>query len=325
LHVVYATAGSGNRAPTLAQPANQTGAVNATGSLQLAGSDPDGNALTYSATGLPPALGINASSGLISGTLTSAGTFSVTATVSDGTLSNSKTFTWTVTAGNRAPVLTQPANQTSTVNATVSLQLAGSDPDGNPLTYSAAGLPATLNVNPSTGLISGALSATSAGTYSVTATVSDGALTSSQTFTWTVIDANDHPVDGDYDGDGRADFAVYRNATGIWNIVLSSTSGSLSVRLGQPGDILVPGDYDGDHKTDVAIFRPSTGVWSILKSSANFSGLSVDIPWGQNGDVPITDDYDGDGVTDLTVFRPSNGTWYILTSKSSFTVSIVKN
>src|SRR5207247_372422 len=53
---------------------------------------------TYSATGLPPSLTVNAATGLISGTisLTSAGTYSVTATASDGSLSNSKTFTWTV-------------------------------------------------------------------------------------------------------------------------------------------------------------------------------------------------------------------------------------
>jgi hypothetical protein len=74
-------------------------------SLPLAGSDPDGNPLTYSATNLPPGAGINASTGVISGTLTfaSAGSYAVTATVSDGTLSASQSFTWTVTNVNRAP------------------------------------------------------------------------------------------------------------------------------------------------------------------------------------------------------------------------------
>ena len=87
---------------------------------------------------------------------------------------------------NRAPVLTQPATQTSAVNATIALPLAASDPDGTALTYSAIGLPATLTVDAGTGLISGTLTSTSAGTYTVTATVSDGALTNSKTFTWTV-------------------------------------------------------------------------------------------------------------------------------------------
>ena len=185
-----------NRAPTLTAPPNQTSAENATVSLQLVASDPDGDALTYSATGLPPALTVNATTGVISGTLsfTSAGTYSVTATASDGSLASSQTFTWTVTNVNRAPTLTAPPNQTSAENATVSLQLVASDPDGDALTYSATGLPPALTVNATTGLISGTLSFTSAGTYSVTATASDGSLSKSQTFTWTVTNVNRAPT-----------------------------------------------------------------------------------------------------------------------------------
>ena len=185
-----------NRPPVLTQPANQTSAEGAGVSLHLVASDPDGAALTYSATGLPAALTVNAATGLISGALsyTSAGSYTVTATASDGSLSDSRTFTWTVTSGNRPPVLTQPANQTNAENATVSLQLVASDPDGTPLTYSATGLPAALTVNPATGLISGTLSYASAGSYTVTATVSDGAVTDSRTFTWTVTNVNRPPV-----------------------------------------------------------------------------------------------------------------------------------
>ena len=88
-----------NRPPTLAAVANQTSAENATVSLQLVASDPDGDALTYSATGLPPSLTVNAATGLISGTVApaSAGVYSVTATASDASLATSQTFTWTVT------------------------------------------------------------------------------------------------------------------------------------------------------------------------------------------------------------------------------------
>jgi len=185
-----------NRAPTLTQPANQTNAENASASLQLSGSDPDGQTLTYSATNLPGGLSVNASSGLISGTLsfTSAGSYNVTATVSDGSLTNSKTFTWTVTNVNRAPTLTQPANQSGAENSSPSLQLAGSDPDGDTLTYSATNLPNGLSINTSSGLISGTLSFTSAGSYNITATVSDGSLNNSKTFTWTVTNVNRAPT-----------------------------------------------------------------------------------------------------------------------------------
>jgi len=66
------------------------------------------------------------------------------------------------------------------------LQLAASDPDGDALTYGASGLPAGLTVDAATGLISGTLSAASAGTSQVTAIVSDGSLSASQTFSWIV-------------------------------------------------------------------------------------------------------------------------------------------
>src|SRR5207244_1525294 len=122
-----------NRAPTLTAVANQTSAENATISLALAGSDLDGDTLTYSATGLPPGLSVNAATGAITGTLTytSAGTYTVTATASDGTLTASQIFTWTVTNVNRAPTLSAVTNQTNPENAAIALALVASDPDGD--------------------------------------------------------------------------------------------------------------------------------------------------------------------------------------------------
>jgi len=51
---------------------------------------------TWSATGLPAGLSINASTGQITGTPTTVGTSSVTITATGGGLSGSATFTWTV-------------------------------------------------------------------------------------------------------------------------------------------------------------------------------------------------------------------------------------
>lgn len=89
---------------------------------------------------------------------------------------------------NAPPTLQNPGNQSSTVGQPVSLQLAGSDPASQPLTYSATGLPPGVSVMASTGFISG--SGTTAGSYSVTAKASDGVLSASQSFTWTMTTAS---------------------------------------------------------------------------------------------------------------------------------------
>ena len=53
--------------PVLAAPGNQSTVINTAASLQLAATDPNGDTLTYSASGLPPGLAINPATGLISG------------------------------------------------------------------------------------------------------------------------------------------------------------------------------------------------------------------------------------------------------------------
>jgi serine protease len=88
---------SGNTV-TVTNPGNQTSTVGSAVSLQISASDSAGASLTYSASGLPAGLSIS-SSGLISGTPTTAGTSSVTVTAKDSTgASGSTSFTWTVSS-----------------------------------------------------------------------------------------------------------------------------------------------------------------------------------------------------------------------------------
>jgi len=153
--------------------------------------------LSYNAAGLPDGLSIGNSTGLISGTVVTGAAanvpYTVDVTVTDGTYSTDVGFGWTITAGtNSAPVLTNPGTQVNVVGDSVYLALSASDPDGDTLSYTVEGLPAELDFDPDTGIISGRILeyAASPTPYSVTATVDDSkGGTGAQTFLWVVNDS----------------------------------------------------------------------------------------------------------------------------------------
>jgi len=133
----------------------------------------------------------------------------------------------------------------------------------------------------------------------------------------------DVPVPADYDGDGKAELAVWRPSNGVWFMRLSSldyrTAHAAAFQWGLPGDRPIVGDFDADGRTDLCVWRPSDGAWYIVYASTGYShAVMRRIQWGLAGDVPVSGDYDGDGRTDLAVWRPSNGFWYILYSSQSY-------
>ncbi|HEV3170233.1 MAG TPA: Ig domain-containing protein, partial [Actinocrinis sp.] len=90
--------GGGGNTVTVSSPGNQSSTVGTAVSVQLSASDSaSGQSFTWSASGLPAGLSINSSTGLISGTPTTAATSSVTVTATDSTgASGSASFTWAV-------------------------------------------------------------------------------------------------------------------------------------------------------------------------------------------------------------------------------------
>jgi hypothetical protein len=84
-------------APAVTSPGNQTTTVGTAVNLAVKATDPNGQTLSYSATGLPAGLSISATTGVITGTPTTAGSSTVTVTAKNtSNLTGTATFTWTV-------------------------------------------------------------------------------------------------------------------------------------------------------------------------------------------------------------------------------------
>ncbi|WP_433473517.1 M4 family metallopeptidase [Spirillospora sp. CA-142024] len=84
-------------APRVTSPGDQVSTVGTAVNVAVQASDPKGQTLTYGATGLPAGLSINSSSGVISGTPTTAGSSTVTVSAKNTSgLTGTATFTWTV-------------------------------------------------------------------------------------------------------------------------------------------------------------------------------------------------------------------------------------
>jgi hypothetical protein len=162
--------------PVIQPPFTATGQVGVAFSYQITATN---NPTSYGATGLPAGLTVNTSTGLISGTPTTAGTYTVTikATNAGGTGSH----TLTLTINPPTPVITSPLAATGQVGVAFSYTITATN---NPTSFNATGLPSGLTVNTSTGAISG--TPTTAGTYSVTISATNAGGTGSATLVITI-------------------------------------------------------------------------------------------------------------------------------------------
>jgi len=196
-----------NRAPTLNQPANMSVAQGGTSDQIISGSDPDGDALTFTKVSGATFMTVTTTTAttgnihLAAASLEPLGSSSATVQASDGTLNNQKSLTITVTATNHAPVLAQPANMTVNEGATADQALSATDADGNPLTFSLVSGPAYATVSttsPGTGTGAGnihlAPGFTDAGTASASVRASDGSLSDTKSLTITVNNVNRAPA-----------------------------------------------------------------------------------------------------------------------------------
>ncbi len=261
-------------------------------------------------------------------------TFTYTVTTAAGN-TETATVTVTINGANDAPVST-PIDGRSDFDAdAINHDVSGhfSDPDlSDTLTFSAAGLPGGLDIDPATGIISGTIDRSASqhgpgddGVYTVTVTATDPhGVSTSQTFTWTVT--NPGPTAVNDFGDVTEDTAITATGNVLGNdtdpdgddLRVDSVDGQA---ISKGGSASLNGDYgtvtihsDGSYtydlnNTDPAIqalahddpYLTDTFTYTITDDEGGSSSATLTIRIHGTNDAPVISVGDGDSDTgDLT-------------------------
>jgi len=196
----------------------------------------------------------------------------------------------------------------------VSIEITSDNPGGNPLFLvqsHSQGRNGTVVHHPETGSFTYAPAYNFSGIDSFTYNDYDGRKGT--------VTIHVHPVAkrSDYNGDGRADPAIYASQNGNWYIRMSPISQPYTKNLGWSATTPATADYDGDGIMDLCVYWPEQQQWFIQKSSTG----SISMPtWNHpysTAAVPVPADYDQDGIADLALYDPAGGYWNILQSSST--------
>ncbi|MBL8339841.1 MAG: tandem-95 repeat protein [Rubrivivax sp.] len=187
----------GNVAPQITSTPVTTARVGVAYAYRVTASDANGDTLRYSLTRAPSGMTINATSGQIAWTPTSAqtGNRSVTVRVADPAgLAATQSFTIAVSSGNVAPQITSTPVTAAAVGLAYAYTVTATDANGDTLSYSLTQAPAGMSIHSASGQIAWTPGSAQAGNHAVTARVADpGGLAATQSFTVSVTSSNVAP------------------------------------------------------------------------------------------------------------------------------------
>jgi PKD domain-containing protein/cadherin-like protein/Big-like domain-containing protein len=276
-----------NQPPVLNQPANMIVFAPNTADQAISGADPCGAPLTFFKSSGPSFMTVTTSSATtgnihLAPGFSDQGTFTATVQATNGSLSDSKSFTITVGHTDSPPALTQPANMTVSEGATANQAITARDAEADPITFSVVSGPAfmTLTQNAQvgdtrTGNINLAPAFSDAGTYGATIRVTDTTGASdSKSFTVTVNDVNRQPVLAQ-----PANMVVNEGSTANQTLTASDPD----------GNTITFSKVSGPPYVTVATITSSTGNVNLAPGFSDMGTAGVMVRATDNGSPNLSD------------------------------------
>jgi len=119
---------------------------------------------------------------------------------------------------------------------------------------------------------------------------------------------------GDFNGDGRLDFAVGNTGGNSISILLGQADGSFAARVDYPTGslrpyIVITADFNNDGKLDLAFADTYSNAVSILLGNGDGTFQNhIDTPAGQGPRSIVARDFNNDGKMDLAVANQTDNT-----------------